>query len=241
MVSAWAQQNNLVLGQVKVDDKSNEITAIPKLLSRLDIAGAVITIDAMGCQKKIATQIKKQNGDYVFSLKGNQGSLHDDVKTFFTSSLSPSVASVSYEGGHGRIETRSIRATADIAWLQERHDWKGLQSIIAVTSKREIGDKVTEETRYFISSLDTSDPKRLERVVRAHWAIENNLHWVLDIAFDEDSNRTRKGHSAANLAVIRHIALNLIKAEKTSKVGVKIKRLKAGWDNEYLLRILGVI
>jgi predicted transposase YbfD/YdcC len=240
MVSAWAQQNNLVLGQVKVDDKSNEITAIPKLLSRLDIAGAVVTIDAMGCQKKIATQIKQQGGDYVFSLKGNQGNLHDDVETFFTSSLSPVVAAISYEGDHGRIETRSIRATADIAWLQERHDWQGLQSIIAVTAKREIGDKVSEETRYFISSLDANDPQRLERVVRAHWAIENNLHWVLDIAFDEDSNRTRKGHSAANLAVIRHIALNLIKAEKMAKVGIKIKRLKAGWDNNYLLRILGL-
>jgi predicted transposase YbfD/YdcC len=228
MVSAWAQHNNLVLGQVKVDDRSNEITAIPKLLSRLDIAGAVITIDAMGCQKKIAGQITRQGGDYVFSLKGNQGDLHDDVKTFFTSSLSPKVASVSYEGEHGRIETRSIRATADIAWLQQRHDWKSLQSIIAVTAKRETDNKVTGETRYFISSLDADDPERLERVVRAHWAIENNLHWVLDIAFDEDSNRTRKGHSAANLAVIRHIALNLIKAEKTSKVGIKTKRLKAG-------------
>ncbi len=231
MVSAWAQQNNLVLGQVKVDDKSNEITAIPKLLSRLDIAGAVITIDAMGCQKKIAEQIKRQGGDYVFSLKGNQGNLHDDVKTFFTSSLSQLVTAVSYEGEHGRIETRSIRATADIAWLQERHNWDSLQSIIAVTAKREIGDKVTEETRYFISSLNANDPKRLERVVRAHWAIENNLHWVLDIAFDEDSNRARKGH----------IALNLIKTEKTAKVGVKIKRLKAGWDNDYLLRVMGII
>jgi len=241
MVSAWAQHNNLVLGQVKVDDKSNEITAIPKLLSRLDIAGAVITIDAMGCQKKIAEQIKRQGGDYVFSLKGNQGNLHDDVKTFFTSSLSPTVASVSYAGDHDRIETRSIRVTDDIAWLQERHKWTDLQSIIAVTAKREIDSKVTEETRYFISSLNANDPKRLEHVVRAHWAIENNLHWVLDVAFDEDSNRTRKGHSAANLAVIRHIALNLIKAEKKSKVGIKIKRLKAGWDNDYLLRILGVI
>jgi len=238
MVSAWAQQNNLVLGQVKVDGKSNEITAIPKLLSRLDIAGAVVTIDAMGCQKKIAQQIKQQGGDHVFSLKGN---LHDDVKTFFTSSLAPAVASVSHDGGHGRIETRSIRATADIAWLQARHDWQGLQSIIAVTAKREIDNKATEETRYFISSLDADDPKRLERVVRAHWSIENNLHWALDIAFDEDSNRTRKGHSAANLAVIRHIALNLVKAEKTSKVGIKIKRLKAGWDNDYLLRVIGVI
>jgi predicted transposase YbfD/YdcC len=241
MVSAWAQPNNLVLGQVKVDDKSNEITAIPKLLSRLDIAGAVVTIDAMGYQKKIAQQSKQQGGDYVFSLKGNQGNLHDDVKTCFTSSLSPAVASVSYDGEHGRIETRTIRASADIAWLQERHDWNNLQSIIAVTAKREIGDKVTEETRYFISSLGANDPKRLERGVRAHWTIENNLHWVLDIAFDEDSNRTRKGHSAANLAVIRHIALNLIKTEKTSKVGIKIKRLKAGWDNDYLHRIHGVI
>ena len=240
-VSAWAQQNNLVLGQVKVDDKSNEITAIPKLLSRLDIAGAVVTIDAMGCQKKIARQIKQQGGDYVFSLKGNQGNLHDDVDTFFTSSLAPAVASVGYDGGHGRIETRSIRATADIAWLRARHDWQGLQSIIAVTAKREIDNKVTEETRYFISSLDANDPKRLEHVVRAHWSIENNLHWVLDVAFDEDSNRTRKGYGAANLAVIRHIALNRVKAEKTSKVGVKIKRLEAGWDNDYLLRVIGVI
>jgi len=198
----------------------------------------VITIDAMGCQKKIAEQIKQQGGDYVFSLKGNQGNLHDDVKTFFTSSLSPAVASISYDGEHGRIETRSIRATDGIAWLQERHDWKSLQSIIAVMAKREIGDKVIEETRYFISSLDANDPKRLER---AHWTIENNLHWALDIAFDEDSNRTRKGHSAANLAVIRHIALNLIKAEKTSKVGIKIKRLKTGWDNDYLLRVIGII
>ncbi|WP_430230178.1 ISAs1 family transposase [Nitrosomonas communis] len=143
MVSAWAQHNNLVLAQVKVDDKSNEINTIPKLLSRLDIAGAVITIDAMGCQKKIAEQIKQQGGDYVFSLKGNQGNLHDDVKTFFTSSLSAKVSSVSYEGEHGRIETRSIRATADIAWLQERHDWKSLQSIIAVTATRETDNKVT--------------------------------------------------------------------------------------------------
>ncbi|SFM14156.1 ISAs1 family transposase [Nitrosomonas communis] len=139
------------------------------------------------------------------------------------------------------METRSIRATADIAWLQERHDWKSLPSIIAVTAKRETDNKVTEETRYFISSLDANDLKRLERVVRAHWAIENNLHRVLDIAFDEDSNRTHKGHSAANLAVIRHIALNLIKAEKTSKVGIKTKRLKAGWDNEYLRRVIAII
>lgn len=241
MVSAWAQCNSLVLGQVKVDDKSNEITAIPKLLSRLDIAGTVITIDAMGCQKKIAQQIVQQDGDYVLSLKGNQGKLHEDVATYFTSSLSPEAAIVTVDGGHGRIETRAIRVADEITWLKERHAWVGLQSIIAVTATRESGSKVTEETRYFISSLSANNPAKLEHAVRAHWAIENNLHWVLDIAFDEDSNRTRKGHSAANLAIIRHIALNLIKKEKTSKVGVKTKRLKAGWNNDYLLRIIGVI
>jgi len=241
MVSAWAQQNGLVLGQVKVDEKSNEITAIPKLLSRLDIAGAVITIDAMGCQKKIAKQIVQQGGDYVLILKGNQGLLHEDVTTYFTSSLSPAAAVETYDGGHGRVETRTVRVTEDIAWLKENHACSGLRSIVAVTATRESESKVTEETRYFVSSLAADEPEKLEHAVRAHRAIENNLHWVLDIAFDEDSYRTRKGHSAANLAVIRHIALNLIKQEKTSKVGVKTKRLKAGWDNDYLLRVIGII
>ena len=241
MVSAWARQNGLVLGQVKVDEKSNEITAIPKLLSRLDISGAVITIDAMGCQKKIAEQIIQQGGDYVLSLKGNQGSLQGDVSTYFTSALSPEVAVVTIDGDHGRIETRTVRVTDEIDWLKQHHTWTGLRSILAVTATRESDNKVSAETRYFISSLPANDPVRLERAVRAHWAIENNLHWVLDIAFDEDSNRTRRGHSAANLAVIRHIALNLIKKEKTSKVGVKTKRLKAGWNNDYLLRVIGGI
>ena len=241
MVSAWAQRNSLVLGQVQVDDKSNEITAIPKLLSRLDITGTVITIDAMGCQKKIARQIIQQDADYVLSLKGNQGSLHEDVATYFASSLSPEAAKVTVDGGHGRIETRTVRAIDEIAWLKERHSWPGLQSIIEVTATRESENKISKETRYFISSLSASNPIKLEHAVRAHWAIENNLHWVLDIAFDEDSNRTRKGHSAANLAIIRHIALNLIKKEKMSKVGVKTKRLKAGWDNDYLLKIIGAI
>ncbi|NOZ55145.1 MAG: ISAs1 family transposase [Gammaproteobacteria bacterium] len=240
MVSAWAQHNSLVLGQEKVDEKSNEITAIPKLLSRLDIAGAVVRIDAMGCQTKIAKQIVEQGGDYVLSLKGNQGSLHEDVITYFTSALSPQLAVQTVDGGHGRIETRTMRATDERQWLQERHTWPGLQSIIAVTATRESDNKTTEETRYFLSSLSLSHPGKLEHAIRAHWAIENNLHWVLDIAFDEDHNRIRKGHSAANLAIVRHIALNLIKKEKTSKVGVKIKRLKAGWDNAYLLHVIGM-
>ena len=239
MVSAWAHQNQLVLGQQKVDDKSNEITAIPKLLLQLDIAGAVITMDAMGCQTKIATQIIQQGADYVLSLKGNQGELHDDVTTFFNSSLAPAIGNISYDGEHGRIETRTVRATADIQWLQERHSqWAGLNSIIAITAKRELKNKTEEETRYFISSLDAGDPKKLGHIVRAHWGVENNLHWVLDQAFDEDSHRARAGHSAVNMAVMRHIALNLIKTEKTAKVGVKTKRLKAGWDNDYLLKTL---
>lgn len=241
MVSAFAQKNSLVLGQVKVEDKSNEITAIPKLLSRLDIAGATVTIDAMGCQSKIAQQIVDQGANYVLSLKGNQGNLHEDVETYFTSRLSPEVLVETYDGGHGRIETRALRATDDIHWLKDRHNWPGLKSIIAVTATREMSNKTTCETRYFVSSLSASDPAKLEHAVRAHWAIENNLHWVLDIAFDEDQNRTRQGFSAANLSIIRHIALNLIKNEKTSKVGVKTKRLKAGWDNRYMLKLLGLI
>ena len=182
----------------------------------------------MGCQKAIAKQIVEQKADYVLSLKGNQGALHEDVVTYFSSHLSPQTEAVSVDGGHGRIETRSIRATNDISWLQARYpEWTGLSSIMAVTAKRESKDKTEEETRYFISSLSDSTPKRLGEIVRAHWAVENNLHWVLDVAFDEDRNRTRKGHSASNLAVIRHIALNLIKNEHRSKVGIKTKRAKA--------------
>jgi predicted transposase YbfD/YdcC len=240
MVSAWATQNQLVLGQQKVDDKSNEITAIPKLLMQLNITGAVVTMDAMGCQTKVAEQIIVQGADYMLSLKGNQGNLHKDVKLFFESeNTCPAVGYESYDGGHGRIETRTVRATAAIDWLQELHPhWVALKSIVAVTAKRESKDKTTEETRYFISSMDASDPKRLGQVVRAHWGIENNLHWVLDSAFDEDSQRARIGNSAANMAVIRHIALTLVKSDKTAKVGVKNKRLKAGWDEDYLLKVV---
>jgi predicted transposase YbfD/YdcC len=220
MVSAWAQQNHLVLGQQKVDEKSN-------------------TIDAMGCQTKIAKQIIEQKADYVLSLKGNQGELHEDVITYFESDLSPEIGNENYDGGHSRIETRAIRATADIQWLKDRHpNWAGLKSIIAVTAKRELKNKTEEETRYFISSLDATNPKKLGNIVRSHWSIENNLHWVLDHAFDEDSHRARKGHSAANMAIIRHIALNLLKAEKSVKRGIKIKRLKAGWNKLYLLKVL---
>ena len=193
LVSAFAQQNQLVLGQQKVDDKSNEITAIPKLLIQLDIAGAVVTMDAMGCQTQIAEQIIAQQADYVLSLKGNQRSLYDDVERLFRSNLSPEVGDIQYAGEHGRIETRRVRATADIQWLKDRHPhWSGLTSMIAVTATRELKTKTEEETRYFISSLDAMDPKRLGKIVREHLRMENNLHWVLDQVFDEDAQRARK-------------------------------------------------
>jgi len=240
MVSAWANKNQLVIGQQKVEDKSNEITAIPKLLEQLDIAGAVITIDAMGCQTAITHKIIEQKADYLLSLKGNQGTLHEDVKLLFESEKTcPEIGHETYDGGHGRVETRTIRALSNIDWIKETHpDWKKLNSVISITYKREEKNKVSEETRYFISSLDATDPKYLGQIARAHWSIENNLHWVLDYAFDEDSQRMRYGNSAANMAIIRHISLNLLKLDKTLKVGIKNKRLKAGWDQQYLLSLL---
>lgn len=240
MVSAWANKNQLILGQQKVDDKSNEITAIPKLLNQLDITGAVVTIDAAGCQTKIARQIVEQSADYMLSLKGNQGTLHEDVKLFFESeSTCPEIGNESYDGGHGRIEKRTVYASSDIDWLKKLHPkWEGLKSIIAVTAERESKGKTTQETRYFISSLDATNPEQLGHVIRSHWGIENNLHWVLDYAFDEDDQRTRLGNSAANMAILRHIALNLIKSDTTTKIGVKNRRLKAGWDDDYLLQLV---
>lgn len=244
MVSAWACKNQLVLAQQKVDDKSNEITAIPKLLTQLNITGAVVTLDAMGCQTKVAQQIIAQGGDYMLSLKGNQGRLHQDVKLFFEAENSrPATGHEAFDGGHGRIESRAVRASAKIDWLKAQHpDWAGLKSIVAVTAKRQFKgkgeSKITEETRYFISSLDATDPQRLGQIVRAHWGIENQLHWVLDCAFDEDVRRNREGNSAANMAIIRHMALNLVRSEKTIKVGISTKRKMAGWSDDYLLQLL---
>jgi len=223
-----------------VDLKSNEITSIPKLLKRLNIKGSVITMDAMGCQTKITEEIVDKGADYMINLKGNQGNLHKNVKCFFESKkTSPPVSHETFDAGHGRFETRTIRASSDINWLRKAHPkWAKLTSIVAVTSKRELKDKITEDTRYFITSLDATDPEKLGHIARAHWGIENNLHWVLDYAFDEDSQRTRKGNSAANMAIIRHLALNLLKSEKTAKVGMKTKRLKAGWNDDYMLKVL---
>ena len=242
MVSAWAQGNALVLGQVKVNDKSNEITAIPRLIELIDIKDCVVTIDAIGCQTEIAKQMIEQGGDYALSLKGNQGTLHEDVREWFESDLAPASQQEPIDAGHGRVEIRRLRASADIDWLRTRHPrWEGLNSLIAVESERHIGDEVQRETRYFISSLRVESPEKLGQVIRAHWSVENSLHWVLDVGFDEDRNRTRQDNSAENLAIIRHLALNLLKRDKSTKVGIKTKRARAGWDHDYLLKIIAHI
>lgn len=241
MVSAWANANGLVLGQIKTEEKSNEITAIPELLSKLALGGCIVTIDAMGCQKTIATQIQEQEADYVLALKGNQGHLHDDVKTYLDHAIShkrPLSYHEEVDTGHGRIETRRCWVTEKIDWLEPKGLWTGLRSICAIECERIVGEKVSCERRYFISSL-AADASVLANAVRAHWSIENNLHWVLDVVFKEDYCRAREGYAAQNMAVLRHMALNLLKKENSRKRSIKTKRLKAGWDEAFLLAVLG--
>jgi predicted transposase YbfD/YdcC len=245
MVSAWATRNSLVLGQVKTAEKSNEITAIPRLLNLLEIEGCTVTIDAMGCQKEITAQIIEQKGDYCISLKGNQGILHEEVREYFAWARGRDFKEITcttaeaVEKDHGRIEVRRCWSVEDLAWLRDKEEWSGLRSICAVEAERlELTTrKQSIETRYFISSL-AGNAKELMSVVRKHWAVENSLHWVLDVAFREDQCQIRKDNGAENFAMLRHIAVNLLKREKTAKVGVKIKRNKAAWDTNYLLKVL---
>jgi predicted transposase YbfD/YdcC len=246
MVSAWAATNKLVLGQVKTDEKSNEITAIPKLLALLELRGCIITIDAMGCQKEIAAKIIDREADYVLGLKGNQGNLHADVASYFEEALKHNFADVPYdfceqiEHGHGRDELRRTWCTSDLVWFTKRDEWKGLKSIAMIEEERTIGGIKSVDRRYFISSLPGNNAREYARAIREHWGVENSLHWVLDVAFREDECRVRTGNAAENLAMLRHVALNLLKNESTAKVGVKNKRLKAGWNENYLLKILGI-
>ena len=243
MVSAWATAQGLCLGQVKTDAKSNEITAIPKLLEMLALAGRIVTIDAMGCQREIARTIHAKGGDYVLSLKGNQTQLHDDIRAFFADAQTrafrdlPHTTAETVDGDHGRIEVRRAWATDEIAWLADRPRWAALRSVLRVDSERTVGDRTTRETRFFLSSLPP-DAAHLARVVRSHWAIENSLHWVLDVAMHQDHTRIRTGQAPENLAILHHIALNLLKQDRTEKLGIKNKRLAAGWDHDYLLRLI---
>jgi predicted transposase YbfD/YdcC len=244
MVSAWASKNSLVLGQIKVDEKSNEITAIPQLLDMLDITGCIVTIDAMGCQKKISEKIIDRDADYVLALKENQGNLYDDVHVLFNYAEETGYVDCDYyktvEKSHGRVDIRecwTIWNPDYLFYLRNRSDWANLQTLVMVKRERRLGGKIETEVKYYISSL-VSSAQHILSVVRGHWSIENQLHWVLDIAFREDESRLRKGNSAQNFAVLRHIALNLLKQERTCKRGIKTKRLKAGWNLDYLVKVL---
>lgn len=243
MVSAWAQHQKMVLGQLKTEEKSNEITAIPALLQLLDIKGCIVTIDAMGCQRKIAQTIIDKEADYVLALKGNQGNLHEEVRAFFDKAFNTNFSHIEHdyyetiEGGHGRVEVRRYWTVEGLQWLAEKNKWMGLTSVGIVESERHIEGEITTEKRCFISSL-SSDAKRFGGAVRGHWGIENELHWSLDVSFNEDQCRVRKDHGAENFAVIRHIALNLLKQEKSAKVGIRNKRLKAASNEKYMLKVL---
>lgn len=244
MVSAWVHENHACFGQLKTDEESNEITAIPRLLDMLCLEGATVTIDAAGCQRKISQRIAEKGGDYGICLKGNQGELHADVRLYLDDAIDRGSKELdSYETvdkGHGRIERRKVWATKDVEWLSTRHGWPGLASIAAVEARVKAKDGSRLERRYFIGSFRGEVAQRFGVLARNHWSVENNLHWMLDVAFGEDDSRVRIGNAAENLSRVRRIALTLLKQEKTVKVGVKSKRKKAGWDRDYLLRVLGL-
>jgi len=244
MVSAWCNANEMVLGQLATDEKSNEITVIPKLLELIDVKDAVVTIDAMGCQKKIARAIVAEGGNYVLQLKGNQGGLHDETVELFDSCLRDDCLGIAYttartaNKGHGRIEQRTIWATEDIKWFAEREQWTGLRSLIRVECRRTIGEETSREYHYYISSLPADDPAQLLSYIRGHWSVENKLHWSLDISFADDDRRHRRGYAAENASRLARLALNLLKAEKTDKISLKAKRKLCGWDHNFLLKVL---
>jgi len=242
MVSAFAARQRLVLAQVRVAEKSNEIVAIPALLDMLAIEGAIVSIDAMGCQRDIAAKIVDRKADYVLALKGNQGSLREDVELFAAEQKANDFKDTkvsrhqTVDGEHGRIETRTYTAFHDIAWLQERHDWPGLKGIVMVESTREIADKIEHETRFYITSLVWL-AHQLGPVIRSHWAIENSLHWVMDMIFRDDECRIRTEHAPANFTTLKHMAHNLIR-KAPGKPSLRAKRKIAAWDDDFLASLI---
>jgi len=237
MVSAWGSEQRLVLAQIATDAKSNEITAVPRLLSMLALKGTIVTADALNCQRAIAEQIVAQKGDYALALKGNQGTLLDDVVLLLDDpELKASTAAPVVEADHGRIETRTATVSAEIGWLQKQHQWPGLKAIGKVVRVRDMAEKTTTETAYYLLSRVLS-PERFNQVARQHWGIENSLHWRLDVVMNEDHDRTRIGHGPHNLAVLRHMAINAMQKEG-SKGSLRGKFKRAGWDDGFLYRLL---
>jgi predicted transposase YbfD/YdcC len=245
LVSAWASENRLLLGQQAVDSKSNEITAIPELLKNIEISGAIVTIDAMGCQKEIAAAIRAADADYILAVKDNQPTLHDDIRNIFTEGLDNDFVGMEHhsyrtkEQGHGRVEERIYHVVKAPQALRDKHaDWEDLRTIGLVFSERQEGDKeATLETRVYISSMPPR-AKRFANAVRNHWSIETSLHWVLDVSFREDDSRLRKDHGQENMGLIRRLAVSLLHNETTCKGGVGCKRKCAGWNDEYLMKVL---
>lgn len=245
IVTAFAAENDIILGQLKTAEKSNEITAIPELLDTLELKGCTVTIDAMGCQTAIAKKIRGNRGDYVLGLKGNQGTLHAEAVNFFDQAIEVGMeeAGCEYhntvEKGHGRIEKREVWITSSLEWLEGSDEWEGLQSLVCVRSTRQEKGKTTVEKRYYISSLRTS-AQRIGEIIRLHWGIENKLHWHLDVTFNEDKSKIRAGHGAENFSLLKRCVLNLVKADTTETGSITTKRRIAGWDPAYRLRLLGV-
>lgn len=244
LVSAWATENSLTLGQVAVADKSNEITAIPQLLQMLDVAGALVTIDAMGCQKDIAATIRQQEADYLLAVKENQPRLYEDIEQFFQAALDGDFVGRAHdyaetaEVGHGRGEQRGCWVFGEPTWIRDRSLWMDLRSVVVVVRTRDVDGKSSSELHYYISSRQAKAADFLQ-ATRSHWRIENNCHWVLDVSFAEDQSRIRKDHGAENFSWLRRMALSLLKRVKGVKGGVRCRRLKAGWDTTFLEQVLG--
>src|SRR5512135_400508 len=244
LVHAWAAANHLLLGQVAEDEKSNEITAIPGLLKVLELSGAIVTIDAMGCQKEIARTIRDEGADYLLALKANHEHLYDQVKAFWEGAYRRGFKGddvITYHRqwneGHGRFEARRCWATSDLSWLGGREEWDGLRSVVFIESERFVGASLAVEERYYLSSLP-ADARLLNEAARSHWAVENSLHWVLDVTFDEDRGRIRKENAPENFGLLRRLALCLLKRDRSFKGSIQGKRLRASWDEGYLLQVL---